>query len=238
MLLLEDKIAKIVNHISHIPDEFGGDRDNDDYSSALDSIYWNMRDIDTDIIVNHGISKAVIIPPDCNYVVKLPFNGFYETYTDEMTLETIERWYPFENANLFIDTDEGDNYCETELVIYNMAKEKGFEKFFTETHFYGYVDCTPVYIQEKAIPLSDDSSYSSRKTSKNAQEIVEKKNWQRIVNRKWAELAVDYYGEEQIEKFFDFFQDMGVLEDLHNGNIGFGLFDNRPLILDFSDYSD
>jgi hypothetical protein len=236
MLLLEDKITKMVDHI-HTSDRFGGDPENDDYSMALDSIYWAMRDIDKRIKVAHGVSKAVIIAPDCGKVIKIPFNGYYEIYDEDDDDTVHEEWIPFEYADYRNDNDS--DYCRAELDRYELARDKGFEMFFAETSFYGFApDCTPIYLQEKVIPFEEDYYLSSRKSSKKAQEIVKNKEWEDIINKTWTELAVDYYGEEKVGKFLDFLQQNDMLGDLHNGNIGFGLLDNRPLLLDFSDWND
>jgi hypothetical protein len=235
MLLLEDKIAKIAEHIETCTN-FGGNLETDDFS-VLDDLSWELYHIDKGIRINHGVSKVAIIIPNCSKVIKIPFNGQYELIEeDEESLEYEEEWVPFTQASSR-NEDNPDDYCREEVEFYNLAKEKGLEKFFAKTTFYSYSpDGTSIYLQEKVIPVEDD--VSKRRSSDRAKKIVKEKDWTNIINKQWLELAVDYYGEVEVEKFISFLQKNDMLSDLHNGNIGFGLYDNRPLILDFSNWND
>jgi hypothetical protein len=239
MLLLEDKIAKIVSHI-YICEEFGGDPESDDYGTALDSIYDEMRHINPHIQVKHGVSKAVIVIPECEKVIKVPFNGYYDTsackYYKEETERyeydaSAERWIPFHNANHDYD------YCADELAYYLEAENAGLAKCFAETSFYGYAKYqTPIYLQEKSIALCDDDS--CRRSSQWAKEVVKWNDWEDKIDKFWIELAVDYYGEEVIGELIDFLEANNLLDDLHRGNIGFSEKDGRPVLIDFSGWWD
>jgi hypothetical protein len=242
MLLLEDKIAKIVDHI-HTNAQFGGDSENDDYSMVLEPIYDEMQKIDKDIEVLHGISKAVIVAPNCGKVIKIPFNGYYDSsecsWYDEETGkygydDDREEWIPF----MYAGEEDVTDYCHDELNKYELAKMHGLGDFFAETEFYGTTkDNTAIYLQEKAIVYCDDD-LTKRKSSQRAKDVVKDMGWAHKINKFWTEMAVDYFGEAKVEKLFKFLAKEGMDDDLHTGNIGFSTIDGRPIIIDFSGWRD
>ena len=97
----------------------------DDVDSLLDGT-------PEDVNYAYGASKMVLIPDeDVGVVLKIPFNGQYETSYDEDD-EPIDNYefYGFEGARF---TSDGWNYCETEATVYKMAKEAGIETCFAKT---------------------------------------------------------------------------------------------------------
>lgn len=183
--------------------------------------------------VDAGISKAVIIPYNRDYVIKVPFKGEFESGD----------FYKFEFADSCLPLKKRDNlwdYCAAEVELYNLAKEKGVEQFFPETKLLGYtkVEHYPIYVQEQGISfvkrggdakpaLTDVEREEVRKKSNGRSEYVE-------IDERWLKEALDYYGAEEINKFLNFLDETGI-GDLRDDNIGYDK-DDKPIILDFSGF--
>lgn len=239
MLLLEDKIAKIVDLLD-IPSQMGC-YEVDDYSQQVDDIDYDLVCTHKlNVSVYHGVSKMAIVPNDSKYVVKVPFNGswYTEEYYDEDT-DTYEyseeaSFKEFWNAN-DIDADGANHwdYCENELIKYERAADAGFEMFLAETRFYGYKENHPIYLQEKVIEFFN---YRSRRS---ASDDSRKKasSLDCCVTPDWLALAIDWYGYEKVKDFFKFAKEQKMDRDLHGGNIGF-TENGRPVLLDWAGWRD
>ena len=79
MLYIEDKLERVYKEM-HIPQDFGGDIDNDDFYNVEDMVYDLKRATGLDIDYEHGVSKAVLLIPGVDKVLKIPFNGYYECH--------------------------------------------------------------------------------------------------------------------------------------------------------------
>lgn len=161
MLLLEDKVSKVIEILKEEITENFGCEDSYDYCQPADNVSMALRRRGIDACVNYGVSKLVIILPDCSQVIKVPFNGSwyygdsYNEETDEWE-EGEEVFTHFECANdMNCDDARGWDYCENELIKYENAVEDGYEDLFPATTFYGYIKAKfveneyPIYLQEK-----------------------------------------------------------------------------------------
>ena len=147
-----------------IPIEFGGGIDGDWYSgSAMDiSDFLDRQENRPELGYATGASKMVILIEGADEVVKIPFNGeFYETeeydedeegYDENAIYDMIECFSELIWANdLDNDNAEDWDYCQNEVLKYEIAKEKGFADFFARIEHWQDVDFHPVYLQEKVI---------------------------------------------------------------------------------------
>lgn len=175
--------------------------------------------------VNYGASKCVIIPPDEDYVIKIPFTGSY--------IEIEENEFIYED---FGGAEEayGWDYCLAESNRYYTAEACGFEKYLARTLFIGCTkDNFPIYIQ----PKCEVYTYSSIKTSREEQEktssIANKAIWFSEIPLDWLTAFRLEYGEKSLIDFLNFLEEYGW-DDLTDDNIGF--LDGKPIIFDYSSF--
>jgi hypothetical protein len=225
----KERVDNIVNNLK-LPEEFGVDvnEGSEYYAEVLEE---DLEDIDKTATVDSGITKAVIIFPEEDVVLKIPYNGYWEMAEEEYDYDDIS-WRPFLNGG----GSDNDDYCQYELDIYDLAKEYDLEDFFLKTEYYGYVDGHPLYIQEKGETMLhfDDSQ---RIPSEEAQKTVKTNRNINSIDRYWLAFAVDWYGEEKVEKFCSFVKRHKIEQDLHWHNIGFAI-DERPVLIDWAGFRD
>lgn len=241
MLYIEDKLEKIYKEL-HIPQNFGGDIENDDFYNVEDMVCDLKIATGLDIDYEHGVSKAVLLIPGVDRVLKIPFNGYYsydiineDEYYENDDVEPIyeDIFFEFENAGSKSNTWD---YCLTELEMYNVAKKAGFEEFFPKTEVYGICDGHPVYLQEKVIPyesisVSEEERKNYKTQTKDKSRVF---NW---ISTKWGMDVIAMYGLDRANEFFDFIDNNGMASDLHNGNLGYTK-DGKPVILDWGGFWD
>ena len=237
-----ENIKRLFNTVK-IPNEFGGNSENEDY-------YWVFEWLDENIIpqlegqyeIAHGVSKIVLVPNEGDYVIKIPFNGCYETIWDEEEDEEVESeeiWREFYNA----PENCGWDYCAAEVEVYERAVELGVECFFAKTEFLCFTNnWYPIYIQEKVktrYAFAKELIQPSEKSLKDYDEKYKKGFGDCGVLRdnNWVALSIDKYGIEIVKKFVDFLHyDMPFINcDMHSENYGFRL-DKTPCLIDFSDW--
>ena len=232
MLLLEDKYGKMMKIFNKFikSQQFGvyeSSDENVEVGNIADYLYFHHNEL----TVANGISKAVLISKEVDSVLKVPFLGmWYENYNEE-TGDYDEYWEEFYGV------PDGD-YCMREVEVYEAAEEAGVEMFFAKTEFFGMLDCgLPVYKQVKVVPLNETDFSKIRKPSEKSVSKVEELYNYEACDLDWKALALDYYGEELLKKFFDFINNdfPACGEDMHRGNYGYTL-DGRPVLLDYSGY--
>lgn len=143
-----------------------------------------------------GASKCVIICPDYDKVLKIPYNGYYESdghnydcdcedssyrtncngecdncqYSCEVDYEDTLVWEHFCGA----DTDEDWNYCEVELDKYIKACEDGFGVFLAAVEYFGETkNGYPLYLQEKVPNIGGDDDVSHKPSEKSMSRAAE-----------------------------------------------------------------
>ena len=148
--------------------------------------------------VDAGISKIVIYPQDSNYVIKVP-------------IECID------DDGYIVD------YCEREVELYKLAKERGFDCLLAKTEFLGNIMGRRVYAQERVELDSereeiDYSNPSSRRVG---------------ICDSLSQAIIDAYGEDFYDNFVAFCSN-NFINDLHEGN--FAIVNGKPIIFDYSGY--
>ena len=229
-------LKAILNSIKSIPAEFGAYDYDTDYVPNIEDIEDQVRKIAPNAAIYNGCTKCAIVDKTCNYVIKIPFRGeFYEGYDDEE-----DYFEEFQYANDLKGECDATcwDYCENELIKYEKAVDAGFGEFFAETAYYGLIDNTPVYIQEKAIALSE-RGYEKLHYSDDADKIYTN-NRDKIrvwINEIWTKLAIDWYGFDRVVEFLNYIDAEGLDSDLHTGNIGFTEA-GKPVLIDWAGYRD
>lgn len=142
----------------------------DDEERYYDYFHWN---------IGCGASKLVLFPPNMDYVIKIPFNGFhidFEVYEDAyyeknpvpsmlascfdyeaMTEQLLEKFNDEDDSVVFdpftrasYDGSTSEwDYCETECFLSEAAAEYGLEDIFMPTEWLFDYHGYPIYVQKK-----------------------------------------------------------------------------------------
>lgn len=216
-----------------VPNDFGYYWEDGENSRELDDFSNEVYDINREAIVTHGVSKAVIIDPDLDVVVKVPFNTsfYYNTNNgDDLTY----------NPDLpDVKEDILDNYCQIEADIYQECMGYGYEIFLAKTKEIDNLH----YVQEKCETYGNKyDTYDDNFQEKTAKDIEKYKN--RLEGKYFfpSRFILDLiksYGEDRTFSFLDFLDSdsdiaRSISMDLHNENIGYRVSDGTPCIIDYS----
>ena len=229
-MMLVDKLTMIKESLD-VPNEFGADLYNDDYyqvdeicNSALDK-----NDM-TDFSYRVGASKTVFVSERYNYVLKVPFSGYWRV-TNGMYYDRTDEFVSYKNSR----SENCWNYCETEEEIYVDAVEFGVDHFFAATEFYGYTPTKyPVYIQPRVISYFDyDHSREYTKEELTcATDVLQSSSKYIGLSTEWIADAIAAFGEKSVLDLLSFI-DLRDITDLHRGNYGYTL-DGKPIIFDYA----
>lgn len=232
--VLKDLFSKIT-----IPSQFGGNIDREDYTNIDEWVSGiiNKNKLNNSTEYRHGVSKAVFIFNNLNFVIKIPFNGSWECDYDfdkdsERIIEISRYWYNFMT----------EDYCEKELSKYTKAKEKGLEVFFAAIdNFTLSENRKPIYIQEKVIPFYEYEKENEIFITEEHETLAKKLrcNFRSRLFDKWIAAAIKYYGFDLTEKFLSFVEkeDCEIGADLHTENYGFRE-NGTPCLLDYSGWEE
>lgn len=218
-----DEARRIVSNLD-LPSEFGtdGDLDMSDLEMQLEDV------IDGDYFVSCGISKAVIIVDYLPFVIKIPFNGRWETdWSDDS-----------EDGKYFVEFDQANasscfDYCEDELNKTHLIQDNGFGCFVPNMMYLSTVCGFNTYVQEKVIPKNE--SKDKNPSAGSLEKAKEEDYWDLV----WAATAIDLYGFNFFHNFMDWAYSncRDTMLDLHYGNYGYDM-SGRPVILDVSGFRD
>ena len=133
----------------------------------------------------------------------------------------------------------GHDYCALEMCYYLKATEEGLSDYFAEEELLGYIGCTPVYIQQRAIPfysqyetIDADERYSDRSVT-TRRKCKEMDCY--CFDETWIADFFDTYGEDEFKRL-SCFLDRFEIGDLRRANIGY--VDNRPILFDYAGYNE
>lgn len=239
MLLLEDKLTKVIDTIDRlalIPIEFGANLE-EDWCPVTEELGWKIeKETGIHIEVCHGVSKMAIIIPGCSLVIKIPFNGQWK-YEERYNKETGE--YE-EGEEYFEPFYEYEDYCALEESVYKNAETAGFDQYLAKTSFYKAIKNCCVYVQEKVFGIYSDKATTP--TDDSRKKIKARRDGY-IGTSDWSACFIDFFGEDTFEKFYNYCvygddeHEMCIADDLHSANIGFRA-DGSPVILDYSGWLD
>lgn len=238
MLLLEDKLTKVIDTIDRlalIPTEFGANIE-EDWCPVAEELGWRIeKETGISIEVYHGVSKMAIIIPGCSLVIKIPFNGQWR-YEERYNEETKE----YEKGEeCFEPFYEYEDYCALEESVYQNAEAAGFEQYLAKTSFYKTIKNCYVYVQEKVFGMYSDKATTPTDDSRKK---IKDRCGDYLGTSDWSACFIDFFGEDAFEKFYNYCvygddeHDMCIADDLHSGNIGFRA-DGSPVILDYSGWA-
>ena len=244
-LLLEDKLTKIKDALN-LHQEVGYCLDYDDNYEVIEIVNDNLNKANIQYCnVDTGVSKIVVIPENCSYVLKTPlFGAIY--YPEEYDEENSEYYINYDDPKFeyyegayYKDAElDYSNYCELEEYLYGFAVDCGVEEMFAKTEFFGWAKYNrPVYISEKCIPYD----YGEKTPTENSRSLV-KENREKRTPGWWrmdsvvTALFIDDYGIEKANKLFQFLNDYEI-DDLHTGNVMISEKTGKIVITDYSGFN-
>lgn len=211
-----DNLQEILNALSHCDFEnLSQNKWKEEVVPAFSEHYYKS------FYVDNGISKGVLIFPNFNFVIKIPFLGEWE-YDG---FEEEEQFFQFYGA------EENWDYCKLEEVNYNMAEIEGVAECLAQTKRVAFVNDYPIYMQEY-VHLYDygESSCHKKEDEDTVVNICSSKNYS-CFHREWLADVFCYYGEKIFYRLLNWL-DSYCINDLHEGNIGY--IKGRPVLIDYS----
>ena len=193
-----------------------------------------------------GASKWVIDVKGVEFIIKIPYEGYYEEIEDEdyddcKIFDSYEdeeayieehhhtEFFPFEGAGC----DNYWDYCAAEIDVYDKAMEAGISNLFAKTTLLCHTkDGHPVYIQKRAIAYGDCDNKTLR--SRNFDKAYNMTCFS-SVPAEFLALVLDMYGEKVANTLLKFCDDYGV-GDLHLGNVGIRKSSRMPVLYDYSSF--
>lgn len=194
--------------------------------------------------VEGGASKAVILIPDVDYVIKIPFNS---TVYDYDGIDEIDDWKQndtvqcdhdfYSCANSLINTVNTWDYCEAEVNLYHAAVEEVVDTYFAEEGLLGYIDNYPIYWQQRCVPFTNLDNHSTEASERRSEQSREKckKLGVNCFHSLWIADFIDAYGEDELKRLNDFLCTWGI-DDLRGCNIGY--IGGLPIIFDYSGFNE
>lgn len=229
-LLIEDKLTKVFNEIvKKVPENFGWDEYNTEEENTA-VISEALRDAKVAGGAYRGATKAVAVVSGCSSVLKVPYSGKWD-YDKSVDCDYFTRFEGADNSK-----DHNWDYCLTEYEVYEAAKENGLDIFFPKTEIMGECESGTVIKQERVLDFYEYCSISEDRT---IELVYLDAKYCDLINSQWIAAAIERYGRTMVDKLIDFLEDNFpiVVEDLHNGNIGFRE-NGDPIILDFSGWNE
>ena len=224
---------------------------NDVYESRNDNFedFFNNKlpeNLSEGVQYHTGASKWVIDIKGFEFIIKIPYEGYYEEvenedYDDDRVFDSYEdeeayieschteEFFPFEGAECGNYWD----YCAAEMVVYDKAMKAGISNLFAKTTLLCHTkDGHPVYIQKRAINYwdCDDKTRRSRNFDK-----AYNMSYFSSVPAEFLAIVLDIYGEKIANALLKFCDDYGV-SDLHLGNVGIRKSSRMPVLYDYSSF--
>ena len=166
-----------------------------------------------------GATKLVIIPRNKDYVIKIPFQGYYKN----------DCFYNFIGA----DSEFKWDYCNVEVERYENIYSTSFKDCFAETIFIGYANNYPIYLQEKCTPFNGSYNKTKEKRKK-MNSFLRKIDCYYELNPDWCIDLLKYYGPKRFKEFLILIKKFKWVDDLTYDNVGYK--NGYPIIIDFSGF--
>lgn len=160
--------------------------------------------LNIDSYFTSGFYKGAIVPCDDNdFVIKFPLTS---------------------------DRDDEDN-CKEELRRSKLIEAAGFGDLIAKTKSIGKIKGVNFYMQEKAVTIYDNGSfYNKEEPRPDVSRLYDFLDF--YPNFYWLIDLVDYCGYDRAKSFLLFLQENGMMQDLHDNNIGY--IGNRPVLIDYA----
>jgi hypothetical protein len=166
--------------------------------------------IDITIFENYftqGATKIVLFPKKENFVIKIPYCYF----------QYLNPQYPWD-------------FCKIENQIYELAKQNNIEFAFLQNTLIDFK--YPIYSQP-LVTLAKNKSYVNQEEIEKTYEYLSNNNLA-CFEIKWITYFIKYYGINSFLRLYHFLEQMNLLSDLHEENLGY--VNDLPVIFDYSGY--
>lgn len=168
--------------------------------------------------IHNGLTKIVFEVPDFSgFVVKIPLCGRCEDGEEVPSHKYIK-------ANDYCPWD----YCYTEVITSNIAKNYGLGNLFIPTFYLGKVNNYPIYYSPKVTELYDYSTDYSDDNLETATKLKSNGLWVDMDDSMLA-LFIKQYGAPVIKRLLKFLKDMRS-GDFHCDNVAYK--DGKLVIID------
>lgn len=228
--LVEDKLTKVFNEIvKKVPEKFGWD----EYSTEEENtkiVSEALKDAKVAGGAYRGATKAVAVVSGCSSVLKVPYSGKWD-YDESVHCDYFTRFKGADNSE-----DHNWDYCLTEYEVYEAAKENGLDIFFPKTEIMGECESGTIIKQERVLDFYEYCPISKDETIEFVNSDI---RYYFFADSSWVAAAIERHGLAMVDKLIDFLDSKfpNIIEDLHNGNIGFRE-NGDPVILDFSGWNE
>ena len=195
--------------------------------------YLEKNGYNFDYNIYHGATKAVIVPNNEDFVIKIPFAGYVDYDNQSCDYD--------EDTNTWIYNDEYDpfvplkyDYCRLEKENYEYARENDVEDYFAKIVLIDFIDGFAIYVQEKV-----ESFYSSKSRTHYSEaerkELTKSYKYEDLerIPPDWALDFIHTYGEEEFINFLNFTIDYHI-NDLHGENVAYR--NGKPILCDYSGF--
>lgn len=192
--------------------------------------YIEEHGYDFEYDICSGATKAVIVPKNEDFVIKIPFAGWndYDNQTSHYNEEIDEYVYdvPFVAFQY--------NYCQLEEENYECARENNVENYFAKTSLIGFINGFAIYIQDKVESFfhSKSRGYHSEKEKEALTQSYRDEDLEQLP-LDWALDFINVYGEEEFINFLIFTIEYHI-NDLRNVNVAYR--NGKPIVCDYSGY--
>lgn len=206
-----------------------GDTDPDDNeiitSFSPEPSFINYPEGNEDFEIRMGMTKLVIIPYKEDYVIKIPFTGFYSCDYDEDGFE----------INFKLAGEATANVCEIEEELYEQASD-AFQQVLVPNIYVMNIDELSIYIQEKYSVTYGDSEYRFDTDYVKTISPVKNEIINHITNKRLGKsfigTLIETFG---IAKAAEIIHEINFIDDLHNNNYGFSKT-GQCMIFDYAGY--
>lgn len=199
----------------------------------------------------NGVTKGVLIFPNCNFVIKIPFYGNEECeeYTDGLTYEEAMEKYGEDWSDrpkeYYLDPFYGAqgrhnswDYCAVEAELYAEAVTEGLEFLFAETQCIGTANGWPIYAQTRveifafADPEDENRDFPSEQELEQADNLRGQKD-SLYCSKVWIAELIRAYDLDTYHCLSAFCERFNI-GDFHDENIGY--LNSLPVLVDYSSY--
>lgn len=125
-------------------------------------------------------------------------------------------------------TDDGWNYCEQEVMVYELACSYNLGKYFAPIRYIKTIDEVMFYAQSKCEFDKQDFTFSAE-----SYKTGERVNYE-FNSEEWVAEFIEFYGEQEFHRLQNFIENIAEINDMHCGNLGY--LDGAPVLVDYSGY--
>lgn len=201
----------------------------------------------------NGATKLVFTLPNKDYVIKIPFCGDYgyeEVVIGSYIGDDGERYEEYDDERVFREFSGARSvfgescdwdYCKTEELTYQKAKQYRVEEYFAETICIGKVHGHPIYVQEKVEIFDEVGPKTAVSVKEKAYLTVDEELGGYYPDRLPVAWIVDLFKitekmRSKRNSFFRFLKENRIY-DLHSENVGY-TYDGIPVLLDYSSFNE